>query len=213
MKVWGWNTLSHFSYGQLLCKMQGREKPEVFRVHCCNLNLWAISLAQICPLLEGEGLMRARQHHSVKCLYLQIRQGKAQTLLGGSLQCLLLARPCPRPPATSEGYRMLSTLGQPGMWRQGVWGHPLLVGEESAALWSYPVLPTLTYLTQCRVWLGFWYEGMPDFQEISDPYSVAIQVRWCMNRKSKALTSSTEVHLGKLQSTLQSQWALDIQAL
>ena len=44
-------------------KCRAKWKPEVFRVHLHKLSLWAVSLAQICPLLEDAGLVRASGHH------------------------------------------------------------------------------------------------------------------------------------------------------
>lgn len=76
----GWKHFVPFRLCPNSCvKRRAERKPEVFRVR--NLSLRAASLVQVCPLLEGEGLARASGHRSVKCLYLQIRQGKAPVLL------------------------------------------------------------------------------------------------------------------------------------
>lgn len=84
-----------------------KRRAGVFRVHLCNLSPGAINLAQILPLSESEGLVRASEHHSVKCLYLQIRQGQ-------STKCpaVQVAAQCPP-----------SAWGQTGIWREDSWKH------------------------------------------------------------------------------------------
>lgn len=63
-------------------KCRAERKPEVSRVHLRSLSPWAVSLAQICPLLEGEGLVGASGHLSVKCLYLRVRWGQSPSSAG-----------------------------------------------------------------------------------------------------------------------------------